>query len=430
MILAAVLFAGFAAAALVADPIEQFPIVAAGTALATVGWLLLSSKLLGMEPGGMAPSRSLAAFAILVAFGARALWLVPAAPLSDDLHRYLWDGRVANAGINPYEHPPNAPELDALRGETAPRVNHPDIPTIYPPVAQLAFRALDLAGLGPRGVRAWAAACDLGAALVFALALRRAGRPPALALVHATCPLAVLESAGGGHVDAFGVLLLSAAVLLAGRAASAARACAAGLFFGGAVLVKLVPAALAPALFARRPARESLALGAGAALAALAVVPYLAAGEKLLSGLGAYARHWHFHDFAYSLMTRSGVDPLDARRLLAGAFALVALAVPAFVKDRAASIGVVFAAFLVLSPTVHPWYALWLVPFLVSLPRAIRPAGFALVALLPFSYVTAWRERATGVWEEPGWSAALTWGGAIVFLTIGILRERARRSRA
>ena len=70
--------------------------------------------------------------------------LLPAAPtLSTDAYRYLWDARVARAGISPYAYPPVAPELQTLRDDTIfPRLNHPTWRTIYPPGAQLFFAAV------------------------------------------------------------------------------------------------------------------------------------------------------------------------------------------------------------------------------------------------------------------------------------------------
>ena len=52
---------------------------------------------------------------VVAAIGLRAVALTRTLPLSTDIWRYLWDGRVANAGINPYRYPPNAPELRRLR---------------------------------------------------------------------------------------------------------------------------------------------------------------------------------------------------------------------------------------------------------------------------------------------------------------------------
>jgi hypothetical protein len=202
------------------------------------------------------------------------------------------------------------------------------------------------------------------------------------------------------------------------------RAFLAGALLGGAALVKLVPFALVPSFIARRPARAGTALLAGVAIAGVGVLPYADAGMRMFDGLAAYARHWHFHDLFYSLGVSAGLDPLDVRRLLTGAFAILACALPFVVRDRVACAGVVLFAFLMLSPTVHPWYALWLVPFLVFVPRALRPAAFALVALLPFAYVAAWLGAGTSSWEEPSWSRAFLWIPVSVLLAIGLLRSR------
>ena len=81
---------------------------------------------------------------VVVALVALALrvpaWLGPPAH-SDDVHRYLWDGEVQRAGINPYRYPPDAPELVALRDDNWGRINNRALPTIYPPLAEAAFAA-------------------------------------------------------------------------------------------------------------------------------------------------------------------------------------------------------------------------------------------------------------------------------------------------
>src|SRR6516162_4381715 len=61
--------------------------------------------------------------------------------LSDDINRYIWDGRVQAAGINPYRYIPTDPELELLRDTSIfPNINRNNYaPTIYPPIAQILF---------------------------------------------------------------------------------------------------------------------------------------------------------------------------------------------------------------------------------------------------------------------------------------------------
>jgi hypothetical protein len=91
------------------------------------------------RPLGLRAALSLAAVAGL------ALVLAPSV-LSDDLYRYLWDGRVLRAGFDPYAFAPSDPALAALRDEHWAHINHPQIPTIYPPIAQGLFAAVGAIG--------------------------------------------------------------------------------------------------------------------------------------------------------------------------------------------------------------------------------------------------------------------------------------------
>ena len=68
--------------------------------------------------------------------------------LSSDIYRYIWDGKVQAAGINPYRYFPAHHALAALRDTTIfPHINRADYAvTIYPPVAEFFF----LGGYPPR----------------------------------------------------------------------------------------------------------------------------------------------------------------------------------------------------------------------------------------------------------------------------------------
>ncbi len=406
--------AGAATVAIHPDPVAAAPWAAPGVLLMTAGW----------AAGVRAASRSGCArdlvLVLAVAAAARLLLLVPATPLSDDLYRYLWEGRAGNAGFDPFVHAPDAPELAALADPVIrPRVNHPDIPTIYPPVAQILFRAQAALAYAPITPRVTAALADLASVLLLAALLRGRGRPAALAGVFAWCPLAILEGAGGGHVDAAGVALLLAALLAAERA----RAGPAGTLLALSALMKPMAVLLVPRLLATGPMRRRLAFVAGAALASLACVPYLDAGASLLTGLRTYAEHWRFHDALYTPLTAAGMAPRTARLALAGATAAVAFAVVRRPRDPLAAAGIALAAALALSPTVHPWYGVWLVPLLPFLPRTVRPAAAALVTLLPLAYVTPWRRAVTGSWDEPLWPRAITWTVVALTLAFGLLRR-------
>ncbi|HET9888845.1 MAG TPA: hypothetical protein VFR10_15145 [bacterium] len=430
VILAAIHVAAFVWIAHLKNPILFFPAYAAGVLAPTIGWLVLA---IGMLRGNLVLSRRALVVGWAVAIAARMVLLFPSVPLSTDLYRYLWDGRVASAGINPYVHAPSSPNVAQLRDSNWPYIEHADHWTVYPPLAQEFFRLMHWAGTTPRGVRAWAIALDLGAAAIFAAVFPRRGKSAALALVYAWCPLAILESALGGHVDSLGILFLALACLFADRLPARARefpsGIGSGLFLSASAMVKLIPFALVPAFATRRSMKWLVLFALGAGLPLLLFRVYRDPHSHLLDGLATYARYWYFNDLAYTPLVQAGIDPLAARRILALLFMVAALAISWRTRDLLAANGLVLFTYLALSPTVHPWYGMWIAAFVASIPPLVRPAAMTLVALLPFSYVTPWWQARTGIAQEPGWNRLLLWIPVLTVL-IWTMGKRALRGRS
>jgi hypothetical protein len=112
--------AGAGAAGALLAVIAQPPAIA--TALgAARPLLLIAAAWLAFGIGALLILRSPPrAAVVLILAGAAALPLLAGLGpprSSDDLYRYLWDGRVQAAGINPYRYVPAAPELAGLRDD-------------------------------------------------------------------------------------------------------------------------------------------------------------------------------------------------------------------------------------------------------------------------------------------------------------------------
>jgi hypothetical protein len=366
-----------------------------------------------------------AAIAVVLLFGLAfraAAWTWPP-DLSSDLHRYVWDGRVQAAGVSPYRHPPAARELAALRDEAVwPRINRPEAVTVYPPGAQVAFRALAAGGAGSvRGVKTAALAADLAVLALLLVALRGAGIPRGRIAIHAWSPLVVSEVACSGHLDALVLLLLVAALLAAERA----RPAWAGLLLGAAAACKLYPALL----FAALPRGRLRAALAGGALVAAGYVAYgLEAGPRVLGFLPEYVRSGEDFNLGLRGLLESalGATGRAARPLAMGLSALALAAVVVRIARRrdpdvlAAARDLALAFVLLLPTAVHPWYGLWLVPLLVLRPSA---AGLWIVLLLPLSYL---KYGAPGG-VMPIWVAVLEWLPAFALLAVERLRPRPPR---
>jgi alpha-1,6-mannosyltransferase len=342
--------------------------------------------------------------------------LVLAEPtLSDDIYRYVWDGRIQRLGFNPYLSAPADPALVRLHTSVTRLTNHPELPTIYPPAAQWFFRVVASVDESPRAFKVAFVGCDALIVLLLLRWLRLTGHSPWRVLVYAWNPLVILEVAGSGHVDVLGTLLLMISFLaLAGR-----RPLVAALSFVVAVEVKFLPIVLAP-LFWRRLRGRDVALACVVALAMTA--PFLSGNLGLPVGsLPTYLAGWRFNGPAFALVQRLIGSrwivalPAFAGLVAAGGLRAQAMSPVAWAWPMAAS--------LLLMPAVYPWYLVWLTPFLCLLETV------PLIVWTQSSLVTyvVWRVSAGGGgWRLPWWALVLEYGSvacAIGWLAIRRFRQ-------
>jgi uncharacterized membrane protein len=334
---------------------------------------------------------------VLILAGGIALPLLAAfAPpsSSDDVYRYVWDGRVQAAGIDPYRYAPADPHLAHLRdpvlwpvrstwcvpeGATDPAtgqpltagctlINRPTVHTIYPPVAQAYFVTVHLLG-GDDGYlppQLGAVLLAAGVTLLLLLVLPRFSTDPRRAALWAWCPLVALEAGSNAHVDVLAVLLAAGALAALARR----RAGTGGVLLGLAIATKLTPALLVPAVLRRRPV-ALLAAVAGAVVAVY--LPHVATvGVGVLGYVPGYLSEEGYTDGSrFALLTlvlpHAVAAPVAVAALTAVALAVARRADP----DRpwAAATVLTGAALLVATPT-YPWYAMLLVMLVAMGGRA------------------------------------------------------------
>src|SRR5205823_7077238 len=126
----------------------------------------------------------------------------------DDIHRYVWDGRLQRLGFNPYLVILSDPTVRELHTAETRNLNNPDLPSPYPAGAQLFFRAVTAIRESVFALKLAFVICDFAIALVLLDLLRRSGRGAHLVLAFAWNPLLAIEVAGSGHIDIVGALLL------------------------------------------------------------------------------------------------------------------------------------------------------------------------------------------------------------------------------
>ena len=337
----------------------------------------------------------------------------------DDFFRYLWDGyRFAQDGT-PYGIAPEAffadPAVPALFQSILDQINFPELATIYGPVTQFAF--LLGYGVAPGSVTALQAIFIVFDLLTIGLLLRLA--TPRAVLLYAWCPLVVKEVAFTAHPDGFAVFFVLAAVLLAKRERFHGAAACLALGAGAKVLaLVLVPFVLRRA----RPAHWFTFAG----VLALAYLPFLAQGGTDLGTLFMFAREWEFNAAVFGLLTPA--LPNAAARLVCG-FAFLAGAAWLYFRARGPDGDIppgdrLYGLLLLLSPVVNPWYLLWVLPF-----AAIRPSAWAWTASLAvlLSYATGLnlQDMSMHPFGHPSWVLPAEYGAIALAALLAVIYRRA-----
>ena len=157
-----------------------------------------------------------------------ALWRIPFLIMppgsDDDIHRYLWDGRVQRLGYNPYSVIPADPALAGLHTPETRGLNNPEVPSPYPAGAQLFFRAVTAIHESISAFKIAFVVCDFAIVLLLVNVLRRSSQGEHWVLAYAWHPLLATNVAGSGHIDILGVLLLLVSAAALGRRSAASGA--------------------------------------------------------------------------------------------------------------------------------------------------------------------------------------------------------------
>jgi alpha-1,6-mannosyltransferase len=321
--------------------------------------------------GGLS-RRALVAMLAVAALMRLAVLLAPPY-LSDDINRYVWDGRVEAAGVNPYRYVPADTHLAALRDDTIfPHINRSDYaPTIYPPVAEYIFFLGTRVSESLTAMKATLLAFELAGVLLLLRLLDDWRLPRERILIYAWHPLTLWEFAGSGHVDAAVVTFLVLALWARRRQAAWLTGSALAL----AALVKFFPAVLFPALYRRWDWKMPIA---AATTVILAYAPFIGAGSPILGFLPGYLREEGLANgtgFFLGNLLRN-VVPLEhvgpALYLALAAATLLALAVHSLFTAEgrylASAMTLAVASMVLLSPH-YPWYFAWIVPLICFTPR-------------------------------------------------------------
>ncbi|MEE8575658.1 MAG: glycosyltransferase 87 family protein [candidate division Zixibacteria bacterium] len=341
--------------------------------------------------------------------------------LSDDIYRYLWDGRVSLAGINPYLHIPTAPELTELRDSLVyPNINHSYLPTIYPPMAQNIFLLsswVDSAGF--LGFKIICAIFELLTLFGLFYLLREYGQSRRHLLLYLFSPLILIEFYLSAHLDILAMPFLIVGLIALHRD----KPTLTGIAFALASLVKFYGLFFIPLIFLHlKPTQRVRFASATVITIVLLYLPYLFGNEgKFLGSLGDYLQEWQFNASIFFLLKY--ILALESARLIvAGLFLMWLCWLMIRSGDIRWKLFAIFAGYLVLTPTFFPWYFVWLFPLLLLYRH---PPFIYLSGSILLSYHVLIGQYSTGTWSP------MIWLGLITYLPFfGLLIWTALRTKA
>src|SRR3989475_417334 len=313
---------------------------------------------------------------VLVLAGIFRLSIVFAPPyLSDDIYRYVWDGRVQAAGINPYRYIPADAALENLRDDKIyPRINRKDYArTIYPPAAEAVFFLTTRISETVTWMKATMVLFEALAVWALAQVLASFGLPRQRVLLYAWHPLAVWEFAGSGHADSIAIAFIALALLARRRNSEIGT----GISLAGATLGKAFPFVLFPAFYKRWSWKVPLVF-----LTTIVVgyLPYLGVGltRALVFLFGDAPERGIEGGKDFFLLTAVRRLPLGFH-VPTAAFVVFAVLIGAALcawmiarrnENYIANALIIGSVFVVLVSPHFPWYFAWLIPFLCLIPDA------------------------------------------------------------
>jgi alpha-1,6-mannosyltransferase len=359
-----------------------------------------------------------------IAVAARLTFLPVPLVLSDDAHRYLWEGHVQCAGFNPFRYAPHASELEHLRDENWKHVAHGHVSSAYPPLLLLLFRGVSALASEATVFKTVFMLFDLATLWVIVGWLRERRRNPAWVLAWAWNPLVILEFAGMGHEMTMAIFFFVLGVRWLERDRSPAYR--EGWATGAAMMSHVMawPVCLA-AIGPRRVWRWRYWLGV-LMIAVPACWLFADAGTDAVRGLANFAGAWRFNGSVFELLV--WLHPGESRPFFGDVWMvflvpkLIAAGILAGIitwswtrgYSPARSALATMAGVLLLSSTVHPWYVTWLAALTCV---EFRPAWWLFSVTVLVSYVAKLVEWQTGLWTDSVWVRWIEY--APVFLLLG-----------
>jgi alpha-1,6-mannosyltransferase len=417
--------------------LESMPIKFVGAAfLAGVAYLIAVSHFPSKDEFGAANKIHLGTRKQAIVFWMVAVTLrLIALPLTpgDDLWRYEWEGKIQQAGFNPYVVAPDDPKLDDLRHgfPASSKINHPEFPAIYPPGAEMLFRFFSAISDRLLFYKLLFAVADLATAF---LLLRLIGGEEryATAAWYAWNPLVAYSFAGATHFDSLMILPLVGGILCLVRSEIRTKpgpkwtwALGAAVLFGIAISIKLVPALLLLlCVFALR--WRAIVLVVSGAIPAALSLPYGFPRVRIWEAFDQFAYVARLNDLFWWLIEDTVWPNPHQKNYHYNVILIVCVILVSLIFIRNWKRGMLwaFGVALVLSPVLHAWYCTWILP----LATWRRAHAWHVLSVTIFAYYLFWDPRLFMLpWHSEPWMRALIIAPVLAALVMLLTAKKAKQ---
>ncbi|GCC52142.1 DUF2029 domain-containing protein [Chryseotalea sanaruensis] len=310
-------------------------------------------------------------------------------PLSDDFYRFIWDGRLLQAGIHPFAAIPSHYaqsnfQVEGLTPDLYNALNSKEYFTIYPPVAQGIFWLATFFNKSVIGsllaMKALVLMSQIVSIILIQKILLQLKLPAKYVLMYCLNPLVILELTGNVHFEAFVVVFVLASFYYLQKKSITLSA----FFFSLAICTKLLPLIFLPSLLFyigwKKSIQYYVVVGV---VCVLLFIPLL--NQEIITGLStslAYyfkkfefnasiyylVREWGFWNYGYNIIQTVGwkLGLISALLILSLTFYRLSVRQKSISKNLIfTDWAIVLFIYLLFTTTVHPWYIIPLIAFSV-----------------------------------------------------------------
>ncbi len=336
----------------------------------------------------------------------RLLLLFSVPNLSDDVYRFIWDGRLSASGINPFSQLPanlvaSSKVVTGLTPQLFAQLNSPGYFTIYPPVMQAAFW---FAGkcfptniyAGIVCLKGFILLAEVGNIFLLPVILRRLKLPEHWSLIYILNPLVITELMGNVHFEAAMIFFMLLSLYLFLKKKKHLSAVALGL----SICTKLVPVIFIPLIIAKLGWKKGMIFSVISGAVTLILFLFMLDEQTIKSffaSIDLFFTKFEFNASLYYLVRWLGYQ-LNGYNIIAWAgpwlavVSTITILLISFPKPEFTTVQFFAKALLIVtvyylcSTTVHPWYIVMPVALSVFTRYRFALAWSYVVTLSYYAY--------------------------------------------